>query len=86
MKLRDKWIQFRFNCFLLWRTYILKLEDCDNCKWFGGCCCDHLDENGECMGWEQANFNPIPYFKRRYQMWKIKREIRKRNFDFYKNS
>lgn len=26
--------------------------DCDNCRFFGGCCCDHLTENDECAGWE----------------------------------
>ena len=35
---------------LLW--IINYLATCDNCEYFGGCCCDHLDENGKCLGWK----------------------------------
>lgn len=28
-------------------------QTCDNCKYFGGCCCDHVDEDGKCLGWEE---------------------------------
>lgn len=28
------------------------IADCDNCKYFGGCCCNHLDADGDCMGYE----------------------------------
>lgn len=30
----------------------LEVHDCDNCKWFGGLMCDHVDENFKCLGWE----------------------------------
>lgn len=29
-----------------------EVHDCDNCKWFGGLMCDHVDENYKCLGWE----------------------------------
>ena len=35
---------------LLW--CINYMATCDNCKYFGGCCCDHVDEDGNCLGWE----------------------------------
>lgn len=35
---------------LLW--CINYMATCDNCKHFGGCCCDHVDEDGKCLGWE----------------------------------
>ena len=30
-----------------------EVHDCDNCKWFGGLMCDHVDENYKCLGWER---------------------------------
>lgn len=33
---------------LLW--CINYMATCDNCKYFGGCCCDHVDEDGYCGG------------------------------------
>ena len=29
-----------------------EVHNCDNCKWFGGLMCDHVDENYKCLGWE----------------------------------
>lgn len=29
-----------------------EVHDCENCKWFGGLMCDHVDENYKCLGWE----------------------------------
>ena len=31
---------------------------CENCGWFGGLMCDHIDENGKCLGWkpEESDF------------------------------
>lgn len=40
--------------------------------------CDHLDDNGNCLGWERADFNPI--HKWIYQ-YKIKRLAKKLKVD-----
>lgn len=76
--IRSNWIQFRFDIWEIWRTYILHQQDCDNCKYFGGCCCDHLDEYGNCLGWERANLSFI--HKWIYQ-YKIKRLAKKLKVD-----
>ena len=30
-----------------------KEEECDSCDYFGGLMCDHVDENGKCLGWKR---------------------------------
>lgn len=68
--------QFRYECKQWWRTYILRQEDCDNCKYFGGCCCDHLDDNGNCLGWERANLNPIHRWRYQYRIKKLAKKLK----------
>ena len=43
----------------LYRLYIKRYHDCDNCSYFGGCMCDHIDADGKCLGWESAGWHPI---------------------------
>ena len=31
-------------------------EYCENCTYFGGLMCDHLDENFRCLGWEPIDW------------------------------
>lgn len=69
-KIKNNWIQFKFRLIYLYRLYILKEYDCDNCQYFGGCCCDHVDANGNCLGWESAGWHPI-------QTWLYYRKINK---------
>ena len=64
--------QFTYECYKWWRTYILRQEDCDNCKYFGGCYCDHLDDNGNCLGWERADLNPIHKWQYQYKIKKFR--------------
>lgn len=64
-------IQLKFKFYDFWRTYILKEHDCDNCKYFGGLMCDHIDENGKCLGWERDKFN----LKKWWRYYKTKRII-----------
>ena len=68
--------QFTYECYEWWRTYILRQEDCDNCKYFGGCCCDHLDDNGNCLGWERADLNPIHKWQYQYKIKKLVKELK----------
>ena len=76
-KVKNNWIQFKFRLIYLYRLYILKEYDCDNCRYFGGCCCDHIDENGNCLGWESAGFHPIEDFKYRRMIRRLVRQAKK---------
>lgn len=49
---------------LLW--CINYMATCDNCKYFGGCCCDHVDADGNCLGWELLR-KPTKEEKKRYE-------------------
>lgn len=71
---KNKVYQFKWEVWQFWRTYILHQEDCDNCRFFGGCCCDHIDEEGNCLGWERADLNPI---NRQIYQYKIKKLVKK---------
>lgn len=77
VKIKRNYYQFYFECREIWRTYILHQEDCDNCKYFGGCCCDHIDEQGNCLGWERANLNPINKWIYNYKLKKMVRKFKK---------
>ena len=68
--------QFTYEYEQWWRTYILRQEDCDNCKYFGGCCCDHLDDDGNCLGWERADLNPIHKWQYQYKIKKLVKELK----------
>ena len=68
--MKENFIQLYFELYEWWRTFILKQQDCDNCKYFGGVMCDHVDADLHCLGWERASFNPI-------LKWKYKRLIRR---------
>ena len=76
--IKEHRFQWEYELREWWRTYVLKEKDCDNCKYFGGCCCDHLDEYGNCLGWERANLSFI--HKWIYQ-YKIKRLAKKLKVD-----
>ena len=57
----------------LTRLYIKHIHDCDNCGYFSGCMCDHIDENGKCLGWKNENWHPLRnYFYQR----KIKKVVK----------
>ena len=55
-------------------NYTRHTHDCDNCKYFGGCMCIHVDENGKCLGWEKEEWHPIHNW---WYNYKINRLIRK---------
>ena len=71
-KLKYNLIQLYFELYEWWRTFILKEEDCDNCKHFGGLMCMHVDENDQCLGWERKSFNLI-------EKWRYRSLIRRLN-------
>lgn len=68
--MKENFIQLYFELYEWWRTFIRKEQDCDNCKYYGGVMCDHVDVDLHCLGWERASFNPI-------LKWKYKRLIRR---------
>lgn len=53
MGLKNKWIQFKFELFEFYQSYILRKEYCEYCYYFGGLMCDHLDENNNCLGFRR---------------------------------
>ena len=59
--------------YLEYKKHIQSIEiyqDCESCYHFGGCMCDNLDENGNCLGWE-----PID--------WKSQDENKKQEIKFF---
>ena len=77
--LKNKIIQLKFQFYDIYRTYILKQKDCDNCAYFGGLMCDHIDENGKCLGWKKIKFNPLYRIKDAIHIHKVKKMIKKIN-------
>ena len=76
---KEKIIQFKWRIWDFWRTYILRQQDCDNCRYFGGCCCDHIDENGNCLGWERIKFDPFNRIKMTIYLHKVKKLMKQIN-------
>ena len=74
--IKENWHQQYYECRELWRTYILRQKDCDNCKYFGGCCCNHIDKNGKCLGWERADLNPIHEWQYKQQIKRIVKQLK----------
>ena len=77
---KHKIYQFKWEVWQLWRTYILHQEDCDNCEHFGGCMCDNIDEEGNCLGWKRANLNPIDRWRFERMMKRLAKKIKKNNW------
>lgn len=73
--------QFLFNLdyriVYLYRLYILKEHDCDNCSYFGGCMCDHIDEDGNCLGWESAGWHPFSTWLYHHRIKKMAKKYKK---------
>lgn len=51
-------------------------KDCENCKYFGGLMCDHVDENNKCLGWERYKRHPIKDIKYRIKMKRLVKKMR----------
>ena len=51
-------------------------QNCDNCRYFGGLMCAHVDENNKCLGWEKIKFAPIKTFKYRRLIRKTVRKMK----------
>ena len=62
--------QLIFNIDYNVSRFIHHTKDCENCKYFGGLMCDHVDENNKCLGWEKYKRRPI-------KTWLYKRKIKK---------
>lgn len=45
--------QLRWKIHIFIENYILRKEYCDYCYYFGGLMCDHIDENGNCLGFRR---------------------------------
>jgi hypothetical protein len=61
-----------------WRhTYLSSVHDCENCRYFGGLICNHLDEDFNCLGWERIRWQPIKTAIWRYKIWALSRKLKK---------
>lgn len=68
---------FNYRLTYLYRLYIKKIHDCDNCGYFGGCMCDHIDEHGNCLGWKSAGWHPIHGFIYDMKIRRLAKKYRK---------
>ena len=48
---------------------------CDYCYYFGGLICDHIDENGKCLGFRR--YKIIDKIKYKYTQHKINKIVKK---------
>ena len=62
--------QILFNIDYNLTRLINHTHDCENCKYFGGLMCTHVDENNKCLGWEKYKRRPI-------KTWLYKQKIKK---------
>ena len=66
-----------FNLNYKINEYILtKEQTCENCKYFGGLMCDHIDENANCLGWEKYHWHPIKDIIYKYKIKRLARKMR----------
>ena len=61
----------------LYRLYIERYHDCDNCSYFGGCMCDHIDADGNCLGWESAGWHPFSTWLYNHRIKKMVKKYKK---------
>ena len=71
---------------LYWKWYNFKMlyfdaPFCENCRYFGGLMCDHIDEEGNCLGWERTGWHPIKNMAYRIRMKRLVRKMRKMRLD-----
>lgn len=63
-------LKWKIHTFI--ENYILRKEYCDYCYYFGGLICDHIDENGECLGFRRYTLKDKIRYKRtqrKYDKW-----------------
>jgi hypothetical protein len=56
-------------------NYILRKKYCDYCYYFGGLMCDHIDENGNCLGFRR--YKIMDKIKYKYTQYKINKIVKK---------
>lgn len=81
MKIQKKWqiikFNFKWRIYYFMRLYIKHIHDCDNCWYFGECMCDHIDENGKCLGWKNENWYPLKNYFYNRKIKKIAKILKK---------
>lgn len=65
----------KYNIIEFINNYILRKEYCDYCYYFGGLICDHIDENGKCLGFRR--YKIIDKIKYKYTQHKINKIVKK---------
>ena len=69
--------QLIFNIDYNISRFIHHTKDCENCKYFGGLMCDHVDENNKCLGWEKYHRHPLKSIRRKIQIKRLAKKLRK---------
>lgn len=72
--MKNKLIQLYFQIDNIWRTYVLHQEDCDNCAYYSGVACNHVDKDGKCLGWRNG-VHPIMDWKYKRKMKKLRKRL-----------
>ena len=75
--LKNKYIQFKFKIWEWYRLHILHQHDCENCLYFGGLMCNHVDEEGNCLTWEQYKYKFIKEIIFQYRLKKLRKKVNK---------
>ena len=65
----------KYNVVEFINNYILRKKYCDYCYYFGGLICDHIDENGKCLGFRR--YKSIDKIKYKYTQYKINKILKK---------
>lgn len=65
----------KYNIIEFINNYILRKEYCDYCYYFGGLMCDHIDENGKCLGFRR--YKIIDKIKYKYTQYKMNKILKK---------
>lgn len=65
----------KYNIIEFINNYILRKEYCDYCYYFGGLMCDHIDENGKCLGFRR--YKIIDKMKYKYTQYKMNKILKK---------
>ena len=77
--------QLLFNVDYNFTRLIHNIKDCENCKYFGGLMCDHVDAEGHCLGWERYHPHYLKNIRYKMKIKKLARKMRKDpSFKYFK--
>lgn len=66
--------QLKWDLKIFINSYIFHKKYCDYCYYFGGLICDHIDENGKCLGFRR--YKIVDRIKYKYTQYKINKILK----------